>query len=186
MQPEATLGSSPRFGSCYCSSPWHALTRTLWRFSLPRSRQSRFIPFDAKGCRGRSRTGLPGPDPPCAAARFECRMSEWRHPETGEIHWRLERRKAAQYGRRRVALMSSAPRGDRTQIAAIVIMRRCSAAWSVSLRSAGTTARLGSPPTWSRSGRAAGKTHPPDVAQAPAPLTGGSWSCARPRPHPNT
>jgi len=25
-------------------------------------------------------------------------MSEWRHPETGEIHWRLERRKAAQYG----------------------------------------------------------------------------------------
>ena len=40
MQPEATLGSSPRFGSCYCSSPWHALTRTLWRFSRPRSRSS--------------------------------------------------------------------------------------------------------------------------------------------------
>jgi hypothetical protein len=25
-------------------------------------------------------------------------MREWRHPTTGEIHWRLERRKAAQQG----------------------------------------------------------------------------------------
>jgi len=29
---------------------------------------------------------------------FEYRMGEWRHPETREVHWRLERRKAAQYG----------------------------------------------------------------------------------------
>jgi hypothetical protein len=24
-------------------------------------------------------------------------MREWRHPDTHEVHWRLERRKAAQY-----------------------------------------------------------------------------------------
>jgi hypothetical protein len=25
-------------------------------------------------------------------------MREWRHPDTHEIHWQLERRKSAQYG----------------------------------------------------------------------------------------
>jgi len=25
-------------------------------------------------------------------------MREWRHPETHEIHWRLERRRSAQHG----------------------------------------------------------------------------------------
>jgi len=25
-------------------------------------------------------------------------MREWRHPNTHEVHWRLERRKSAQYG----------------------------------------------------------------------------------------
>ena len=29
---------------------------------------------------------------------FEYRMSEWRHPESHDIHWRLERRKGAQHG----------------------------------------------------------------------------------------
>lgn len=29
---------------------------------------------------------------------FEYRLREWRHPTTHEVHWRLERRKAAQYG----------------------------------------------------------------------------------------
>jgi len=29
---------------------------------------------------------------------FEYRMSEWRHPSTHEIHWRLERRKSAHRG----------------------------------------------------------------------------------------
>jgi hypothetical protein len=24
-------------------------------------------------------------------------MREWRHPTTGDVHWRLERRKSAQY-----------------------------------------------------------------------------------------
>ena len=28
---------------------------------------------------------------------FEYRMLEWRHPNTHEIHWRLERRKSAQH-----------------------------------------------------------------------------------------
>jgi hypothetical protein len=25
-------------------------------------------------------------------------MREWRHPETHEVHWRLERRRSAQHG----------------------------------------------------------------------------------------
>jgi hypothetical protein len=25
-------------------------------------------------------------------------MREWRHPDTHEVHWRLERRKSAQHG----------------------------------------------------------------------------------------
>jgi len=28
---------------------------------------------------------------------FEYRMREWRHPDTHEVHWRLERRRAAQH-----------------------------------------------------------------------------------------
>ena len=40
----------------------------------------------------------PDPIPIVLLPGFEYRMSEWRHPETHEIHWRLERRKAAQYG----------------------------------------------------------------------------------------
>ena len=27
-----------------------------------------------------------------------CRLREWRHPDTHEIHWLLERRKSAQHG----------------------------------------------------------------------------------------
>jgi hypothetical protein len=29
---------------------------------------------------------------------FEYRMLEWRHPDTHEVHWRLERRKSARHG----------------------------------------------------------------------------------------
>ena len=37
----------------------------------------------------------PEPIPIVLLPGFEYRMREWRHPTTGEIHWRLERRKAA-------------------------------------------------------------------------------------------
>jgi hypothetical protein len=29
---------------------------------------------------------------------FEYRMREWPHPNTHEVHWRLERRRSAQHG----------------------------------------------------------------------------------------
>jgi hypothetical protein len=33
--------------------------------------------------------------PVSAASRRDCSLLEWRHPETHEIHWRLERRRSA-------------------------------------------------------------------------------------------
>ena len=66
--------------------------------TAPVPAQSPFIPTGRQDRGGRGRTGLPGPDPDRAAPGFEYRMREWRHPQTHEIHWRLERRKAAQYG----------------------------------------------------------------------------------------
>ncbi len=60
--------------------------------------QSPFIPQDAKIVVGAVAPASPDPVPLVLLPGFEYRMSEWRHPETHEIHWRLERRKAAQYG----------------------------------------------------------------------------------------
>jgi hypothetical protein len=40
----------------------------------------------------------PDPIPIVLLPGFEYRMREWRHPNTHEIHWRLERRKSAQHG----------------------------------------------------------------------------------------
>ncbi len=60
--------------------------------------QSPFIPLDAKIVVGAVAPASPDPIPIVLLPGFEYRMSEWRHPETHEIHWRLERRKAAQYG----------------------------------------------------------------------------------------
>ena len=39
----------------------------------------------------------PDPIPLVLLPGFEYRMREWRNPETHEIRWRLERRKAVQY-----------------------------------------------------------------------------------------
>ena len=133
------LAPIARVKTCYeyAKSPacdfCHSLTATLTPVACPYSdpveiltgpipAQSPFIPADAKVVVGAVAPASPDPIPIVVLPGFEYRMSEWRHPETGEIHWRLERRKAAQYGRRRVALMSSAPRGDRTQIAALVMV----------------------------------------------------------------
>jgi hypothetical protein len=35
---------------------------------------------------------------PSTLPGFEYRMREWRHPDSHEVHWLLERRKSAQYG----------------------------------------------------------------------------------------
>jgi hypothetical protein len=40
----------------------------------------------------------PDPIPIVLLPGFAYRMREWRHPDTHEVHWRLERRKSAQYG----------------------------------------------------------------------------------------
>lgn len=60
--------------------------------------QSPFIPLDAKIVVGAVAPASPDPIPIVLLPGFEYRMSEWRHPQTHEIHWRLERRKAAQFG----------------------------------------------------------------------------------------
>jgi hypothetical protein len=60
--------------------------------------QSPFIPLDAKIVVCAVAPGSPDPIPVVLLPGFEYRMSEWRHPETHGIHWRLERRKAGQVG----------------------------------------------------------------------------------------
>ena len=57
--------------------------------------QSPFIPTDAKIVLGVVAPASPDPIPIVLLPGFEYRLREWRHPETHEIHWRLERRKAA-------------------------------------------------------------------------------------------
>ena len=59
---------------------------------------SPFSPTDAQIVVGAVAPASPAPIPIVLLPGFEYRMREWRHPETHEIHWRLERRKAAQYG----------------------------------------------------------------------------------------
>ena len=61
----------------------------------PVTAQSRFIPLDAKIVVGAIGPASPDPIPIVLLPGFEYRMLEWRHPETHEIHWRLERRKSA-------------------------------------------------------------------------------------------
>ena len=57
--------------------------------------QSPFIPADAKIVVGAVAPASPEPIPIVLLPGFEYRMREWRHPNTGVVHWRLERRKAA-------------------------------------------------------------------------------------------
>jgi hypothetical protein len=60
--------------------------------------QSPFIPTDAKIAKGVVAPASPEPIPIVLLPGFEYRMSEWRHPDTHEFHWRLERRRAGQRG----------------------------------------------------------------------------------------
>ena len=64
----------------------------------PAPAQAPFIPLDAKIVVGAVAPDSPQPIPIVLLPGFDYRMSEWRHPQTHEIHWRLERRRAAQYG----------------------------------------------------------------------------------------
>ena len=64
--------------------------------TAPVSAQSPFIPRDAKIVVGAVAPASPDPIPIVLLPGFEYRLSEWRHPETDDMHWRLERRKAAQ------------------------------------------------------------------------------------------
>ena len=59
--------------------------------------QSPFISGDTKVVLGVVAPASAEPIPIVLAPGFEYRMREWRHPETHEIHWRLERRRSAHY-----------------------------------------------------------------------------------------
>jgi hypothetical protein len=58
--------------------------------------QSPFIPVDAKVVVGVVAPASPEPIPIVLLPGFEYRMREWRHPQTHDIHWLLERRKSNQ------------------------------------------------------------------------------------------
>jgi hypothetical protein len=60
--------------------------------------QSPFIPLDAKIVVGAVAPASPDPIPIVLLPGFEYRMLEWRHPESHEVHWRLERRKSGRSG----------------------------------------------------------------------------------------
>jgi len=66
--------------------------------TAPVPAQSPFIPTDAKIVVGAVAPASPDPIPIVLLPGFEYRMREWRHPNTHEVHWRLERRRAAQHG----------------------------------------------------------------------------------------
>ena len=59
---------------------------------------SPFIPPDAKIVVGVVAPASPDPIPIVLLPGFDYRMREWRHPDTHEVHWLLERRKSAQNG----------------------------------------------------------------------------------------
>ena len=66
--------------------------------TAPVPAQSPFIPADAKIVVGAVAPASPDPIPIVLLPGFEYRMLEWRHPQTHEVHWRLERRRSAQRG----------------------------------------------------------------------------------------
>ncbi len=74
----------------------------LWRPCVDHHRplpaHSPFIPLDARIVVGAVAPASPDPIPVVLLPGFGYRMLEWRHPETHEIHWRLERRKSTRAG----------------------------------------------------------------------------------------
>lgn len=66
--------------------------------TAPVTPQSPFIPAEAKIVVGVVAPASPDPTPIVLLPGYEYRMHEWRHPESGDVYWRLERRKSAQTG----------------------------------------------------------------------------------------
>ena len=66
------------------------------RASIPA--QSPFTPVDAKIVVGVVAPASPDPIPIVLIPAFEYRMRAWRHPDTHEVHWPLERRKSGPQG----------------------------------------------------------------------------------------
>ena len=66
--------------------------------TAPIPAQSPFIPMDSKIVVGAVAPASPDPIPIVLLPGFEYRLREWRHPDTHEVHWLLERRKSAQHG----------------------------------------------------------------------------------------
>jgi hypothetical protein len=66
--------------------------------TAPVPAQSPFIPAAAKIVVGAVAPASPDPIPIVLLLGSEYRMREWRHPDTHEVHWRLERRRSAQHG----------------------------------------------------------------------------------------
>lgn len=60
--------------------------------------QSPFIPSDAKIVVGAVAPASSDPIPIVLLPGFDYRLREWREPSTHEVHWLLERRRAAQNG----------------------------------------------------------------------------------------
>ena len=60
--------------------------------------QSPFIPLEAKIVVGVVGAASPDPIPMVLLPGFEYRLREWRHPQTHDVHWLLERRKSTLQG----------------------------------------------------------------------------------------
>ena len=66
--------------------------------TAPIPAQSPFIPLDAKIVVGLVAPASPDPIPVVLLPGYEYRLREWRHPDTHESHWLLERRKSTPRG----------------------------------------------------------------------------------------
>ena len=60
--------------------------------------QSPFIPLEAKIVAGVVAPASPDPIPIALLPGFEYWLREWRDPQSHELHWLLERRKAIRQG----------------------------------------------------------------------------------------
>ena len=95
---QGKVWSITRRGECYPLGVARPYRDPVEIITAPVPAQSPFIPADAKIAVGTVAPASPDPIPIVLLPGFEYRMSEWRHPGTHEIHWRLERRRSAQYG----------------------------------------------------------------------------------------
>ena len=79
-------------GTYYGRSHITSLYRPCGDHYQSRSSRRRQIVVGAVGA------ASPDPIPIVLLPGFEYRMREWGHPDTHEMHWRLERKRSARYG----------------------------------------------------------------------------------------